>query len=49
MVNHHLLLADLALKEDGFGDLLPSVDAVIIDEAHQLPDLVSEFFGVSTQ
>ncbi len=47
VVNHHLLLADLALKEDGFGDLLPSVDAVIFDEAHQLPDLVSEFFGVS--
>jgi ATP-dependent DNA helicase DinG len=47
VVNHHLLLADLALKEDGFGDLLPSVDAVILDEAHQVPDLVSEFFGVS--
>jgi len=47
VVNHHLLLADLALKEDGFGDLLPSVDAVILDEAHQLPDLVSEFFGIS--
>jgi ATP-dependent DNA helicase DinG len=47
VVNHHLLLADLALKEDGFGDLLPSVDAVILDEAHQLPDLASEFFGVS--
>lgn len=47
VVNHHLLLADLALKEDGFGDLLPSFEAVILDEAHQLPDLVSEFFGVS--
>src|SRR6185437_1828560 len=47
VVNHHLLLADLALKEEGFGDLLPSVDAVILDEAHQLPDLASEFFGVS--
>jgi ATP-dependent DNA helicase DinG len=46
VVNHHLLMADLALKEDGFGDLLPSVDAVIIDEAHQLPDLAAEFFGV---
>jgi ATP-dependent DNA helicase DinG len=46
VVNHHLLLADLALKEDGFGDLLPGVDAVILDEAHQLPDLASEFFGV---
>ncbi|HEY3731276.1 MAG TPA: ATP-dependent DNA helicase [Steroidobacteraceae bacterium] len=46
VVNHHLLLADMALKEDGFGDLLPSVDAVVLDEAHQLPDLASEFFGV---
>ncbi|MFI4913904.1 MAG: ATP-dependent DNA helicase [Steroidobacterales bacterium] len=46
VVNHHLLLADLALKEDGFGDLLPSVDAFILDEAHQLPDLAAEFFGV---
>jgi ATP-dependent DNA helicase DinG len=47
VVNHHLLLADLALKEDGFGDLLPSVDAFVLDEAHQLPDLAAEFFGVS--
>jgi ATP-dependent DNA helicase DinG len=45
VVNHHLLLADLALKQDGFAELLPSVDAVILDEAHQLPDLASEFFG----
>lgn len=47
VVNHHLLLADLALKEDGYGELLPGVDALILDEAHQLPDLASEFFGVS--
>ena len=47
VVNHHLLLADMALKEEGFGDLLPSVDAVVLDEAHQLPDLASEFFGIS--
>ena len=46
IVNHHLLLADLALKEDGFGDLLGSADAVILDEAHQLPDLATQFFGV---
>jgi ATP-dependent DNA helicase DinG len=45
IVNHHLLLADLALKEDGFGDLLGSADAVIIDEAHQVPDLATQFFG----
>ena len=47
VVNHHLLLADLALKEEGFGELLPGVDALILDEAHQLPDLAAEFFGVS--
>jgi ATP-dependent DNA helicase DinG len=47
VVNHYLLLADLALKEDGFGELLPGVDALILDEAHQLPDLAAEFFGVS--
>jgi ATP-dependent DNA helicase DinG len=47
VVNHHLLLADLALKDDGFGELLPGVDAMILDEAHQLPDLAAESFGLS--
>jgi ATP-dependent DNA helicase DinG len=47
IVNHHLLLADLALKEDGFGDLLGSSDAVILDEAHQIPDLATQFFGAN--
>jgi len=47
IVNHHLLLADLALKEDGFGDILGSADAIILDEAHQLPDLATQFFGAS--
>jgi ATP-dependent DNA helicase DinG len=46
VVNHHLLLADLALKEEGFGDILPSADAVILDEAHQLPELAAQFFGL---
>jgi ATP-dependent DNA helicase DinG len=47
IVNHHLLLADLTLKEDGFGDVLGTADAVVIDEAHQLPDLAMQFFGAS--
>ncbi|HUY84074.1 MAG TPA: DEAD/DEAH box helicase, partial [Steroidobacteraceae bacterium] len=47
VVNHHLLLADLALKEEGFGDLLPGADAVILDEAHQVPDIAAQFFGRS--
>jgi len=46
VVNHHLLLADLALKEEGFGDILPTADAVILDEAHQLPELAAQFFGM---
>jgi ATP-dependent DNA helicase DinG len=47
IVNHHLLLADLALKESGFGELLPGVDAVVVDEAHQLPDVAQQFFGIA--
>jgi ATP-dependent DNA helicase DinG len=47
VVNHHLLLADLAMKEEGFVEFLPGADAVILDEAHQIPDLAAQFFGVS--
>jgi ATP-dependent DNA helicase DinG len=47
IVNHHLFLADLVLKEDGFGDILGSADAIILDEAHQLPDLATYFLGAS--
>jgi ATP-dependent DNA helicase DinG len=45
VVNHHLLLADMVLREDGFGELLPSANAYIIDEAHQLPEIAGNFFG----
>jgi ATP-dependent DNA helicase DinG len=45
VVNHHLLLADLALKQEGFGEILPGAQAFIVDEAHQLPDLAAQFFG----
>ncbi len=47
VVNHHLFFADLALKEEGFGQLLPGVEAVIFDEAHQLPEVASNFFGLT--
>ena len=47
IVNHHLLLADLSLKEAGFGELLPGSDCVIVDEAHLLPDIAQQFFDVS--
>ena len=47
VVNHHLLLADLAMKEEGFVEFLPGADTVILDEAHQVPDLAVQFFGVA--
>lgn len=47
VVNHHLFMADMALKEDGFGEVLPSANAFIFDEAHQLPEVASLFFGQS--
>ncbi len=45
VVNHHLFFADMALKDTGFGELLPSMDVVIFDEAHQIPDIASDYFG----
>lgn len=47
VVNHHLFLADLAIKETGFGELIPEGDVFIFDEAHQLPDIASQYFGQS--
>ena len=47
VINHHLLFADMVLKEEGFGELLPGADAFIIDEAHQLPEVASAFFGTT--
>jgi ATP-dependent DNA helicase DinG len=45
VVNHHLFFADMALQEEGFGELLPGADIVIFDEAHHLPDVASRFFS----
>lgn len=45
VVNHHLLLADLAMKDEGFGELLPGTEAVVLDEAHQVPEIAAQFFG----
>lgn len=47
IINHHLLCADMVIKESGFGEVLPSADAFILDEAHQLPEVASHFFGLS--
>jgi ATP-dependent DNA helicase DinG len=45
VVNHHLFLADLALRDDSVRDFLPTADTVILDEAHQLPKIAADFFG----
>ncbi len=47
VINHHLLLANMALKAEGAGELLPSADAFVVDEAHQLGDIAAQFFGES--
>ncbi len=45
VVNHHLFCADLALRDEGVADLLPTTDALVFDEAHQLPAAATQFFG----
>lgn len=47
VVNHHLFLADQAIKETGFGELIPEAEVFIFDEAHQMPDIASQYFGQS--
>ncbi len=47
VVNHHLFFADLVLRDEGFGRLLPGADAVIFDEAHQMAEIATLFFGQS--
>lgn len=47
VVNHYLLCADGALKETGFGELLPDAQVIIIDEAHKLTEIASRFLGES--
>ncbi len=47
VVNHHLFFADVALRDEGVAELLPKCNTVIFDEAHQLPDTASLFFGES--
>ncbi len=45
VINHHLYFSDLALKADGFGEILPEAEVLIFDEAHQLPDVAGHFYG----
>ncbi|NQY89264.1 MAG: ATP-dependent DNA helicase [Colwellia sp.] len=45
VVNHHLFFADMALKDTGFGELIPKAQVMIFDEAHQIGDIASDYFG----
>ena len=45
VINHHLLLADFALKSEGFAEILPDIQAFVIDEAHHLPQTAIHFLG----
>ena len=45
VVNHHLFFADVMLRDEGLTELLPACNTVILDEAHQLPDTATLFFG----
>ncbi len=45
VVNHHLFFADVMLRDEGLAELLPACNTIILDEAHQLPDTATLFFG----
>src|ERR1700722_13444130 len=45
IVNHHLFFADLAIRKDDFGSILPEYSAVVFDEAHEIEDVASDYFG----
>ena len=47
IVNHHLFFADMVLREEGFGELLPGAETVVLDEAHQLAEIATRFFGTT--
>lgn len=47
VINHHLFFADVMLRDEGAGELLPACNTVIFDEAHQLPEVAGMFFGSS--
>jgi len=46
VVNHHLLCADLAVRESSYGEVIPPYDALILDEAHLLEDVATQYFGL---
>ena len=47
IVNHHLLCADASLRQKEFGEVIPECELIFIDEAHQLEDIVTQYFGVA--
>jgi ATP-dependent DNA helicase DinG len=47
IVNHHLLCADASVRHGGFGEVIPECDFAVIDEAHQIEDIVTQYFGVA--
>ncbi len=47
IVNHHLFFADLAMRDESFGKIIPDYDAVIFDEAHEIEDVAGQYFGMS--
>jgi ATP-dependent DNA helicase DinG len=47
IVNHHLLCADAALRQHAFGEVIPDCALAVIDEAHQLEDVASQYFGIA--
>jgi ATP-dependent DNA helicase DinG len=47
IVNHHLLCADAAVRKSTFGEVIPSCSYAIVDEAHQLEDVATQYFGIS--
>jgi len=47
IVNHHLLCADAAVRQNAYGEVIPACHQLVIDEAHQLEDVVTQYFGVA--
>ena len=47
IVNHHLLCADASVRQSAFGEVIPSCPTLVVDEAHQLEDVATQYFGVS--
>lgn len=47
IVNHHLLCADASVRQSEFGEVIPECDVAVIDEAHQLEEIVTQYFGLS--